>query len=228
MANQRSESQEAQRQSEEMKARKRGRAPLDSSKDVFGGSSGSGTTTLANGGKNESCAQNATVESTRKRAYPFPNHAPAQNSSSPTRDQAELNSENTRGILERALPNAMIDSCQNFAHDTFQNRHREAGLSKSSQVSANPTQMISKIVSASPMNSRMGILTYLESTENRINDRPINEVMKVLDVRYGVTDSDRAWGWLTAFAESWRESNETFDDFWTRFNRCATRPTPTA
>ena len=49
----------ARRELGEMEARNRDRAPRGSTEDVFGGASGSGSTTFVDGGGNDPCARNA-------------------------------------------------------------------------------------------------------------------------------------------------------------------------
>ena len=127
--------------------------------------------------------------------------------------------------MQWLLPNGMIDACPGFAPNTFQNWLREVKLWKAAQVGANPTQLISKIVTVLPLNIRMEVLAYLESTESNSESRSVDTVIQMLNTRYGETDSERARSWLSSssFTEFKRENAENFKDFRTRFARCTTR-----
>ena len=121
------------------------------------------------------------------------------------------------------VPNGMIDSCPTFTANLYQNWCREVKLRRQAQVGANPTQIIAKIVSTLPTNSRMEILAYLENTESNPESRSVDKVMEILNHRFGRTDTERAWSWLSSFTEFKRDASENFKDFWTRFTRCVTR-----
>ena len=66
-------------------------------------------------------------------------------------------------------------------------------------------QLISKIVTALPLNIRMEVLSYLESTDGDIESRSVEAVLQILNVRYGKTDYERARAWLSPFDEHRRE-----------------------
>ena len=83
--------------------------------------------------------------------------------------------------------------------------------------------MISKMIAALPLNSRMETLTYLEESETCPERRRLDDVIQMLDTRYGRTDSEKAWAWLTGFTNFRREPQENYKDFWTRYSRCVTR-----
>ena len=128
-----------------------------------------------------------------------------------------------QNVTQWLLPNGMIDPCPVFTPNLYQNWCREVKLWRQAQVGANPTQLISKMVPSLPVNSRMEVLTYLETTENQPHMRTVDHVVDLLNQRFGKTDSERAWSWLSSFTDFKREVNENFKDFWTRFNRCVTR-----
>ena len=60
---------------------------------------------------------------------------------------------------------------------------------------ANQTQLLSKIDTAFPLNSRMEVLSDLGSAESNLESRSVDAVVQILNVRYGKTDSGRAWTW---------------------------------
>ena len=117
------------------------------------------------------------------------------------------------GLLQWLLPNGMIDACPVFTPNTYQNWRRDTKLWRIAQVGASPTQLISKIVTALPLNVRMEIMTYLESTESNIESRSSDAVLRILNVRFGKTDSERAWSWLSSFTEFKRGNGENYGDF---------------
>ena len=121
------------------------------------------------------------------------------------------------------IPNGMIDACPSFTANLYQNWCREVKLWRQAQVGANATQMIAKIVATLPTNSRMEVLAYLENTESAPHTRSVEKVMEILNHRFGRTDTERAWSWLTSFTEFKRDGTENYKDFWTRFTRCVTR-----
>ena len=127
------------------------------------------------------------------------------------------------GPTQWFLPNGMIDQRPVFAANLFQNWCREVKLWRAAQVGANSTQLISQIVSTLPINSRMEVLTYLESTESDPQSRTVGRVVGMLNRRFGKTDTERAWSWLSSFADFKRDRSEHFKDFWTRFARRVTR-----
>ena len=121
------------------------------------------------------------------------------------------------------IPNGMIDACPAFTANLYQNWCREVKLWRQAQVGANETQIIAKIVATLPTNSRMEVLAYLENTESAPHTQSVEKVMEILNHRFGRTDTERAWSWLTSFAEFKRDGAENYKDFWTRFTRCVTR-----
>ena len=47
----------------------------------------------------------------------------------------------------------------------------------------------------------MEVLTYLEGTEVNPESRSLDTVKQMMNARYGKTDSERAWSWLSSFTE---------------------------
>ena len=96
-------------------------------------------------------------------------------------------------------------------------------LWRSAQVGGNSTQLISKLVSTLPINSRMEVLAYLESTESDPQSRTVDKVMEMSNRRFAKTDPERPWSWLSSFTDFKREGGGNFNDFWTRFARRVAR-----
>ena len=148
-----------------------------------------------------------------KRSFDFEQHAPTREQHAPTRyehdptlervnespnngsppglpttstyfGQIPTNNNANRNTTQRLLPNGMIDACPGFAANLFQNWRREVKLRSQSQVGANPTQLIAKMVSTLPMNSRMEVLSYLETTENQPHLRTAGHVMEMANRRF--------------------------------------------
>ena len=149
----------------------------------------------------------------------FPSRTDASNGFNP--NNMNRGSIPAPGPIQWLLPNDMIDACPVFTPNTYQNWRREAKLRKMAQVGGNQTQLISKIVTALPLNSRMGALSYLESAASNPESLSAAAVMQISNDRYGKTDSERAWAWLSSFAEFKRENAENYKDRWARFARCA-------
>ena len=121
------------------------------------------------------------------------------------------------------IPNGMIEACPSFTANLYQNWCREVKLWRQAQVGANAAQIIAKIAATLPTNSRMEVLAYLENTESAPHTRSVDKVMGISNHRFGRTDTERAWSWLTSFTEFKRDGSENYKDFWTRFTRCVTR-----
>ena len=128
-------------------------------------------------------------------------------------------------LPSHGYPNMMIDPCPPFTPNTFQNWKREVKLWVAGMPGATTTQVLAKLIHAMPLSTKTEALLYMESTEKQPESRSVDAVMKMMDLRYGRTDSERACSWLTAFTEFKRESNENYKDFWTRFNRCTAKLT---
>ena len=126
------------------------------------------------------------------------------------------------GPMQWLLSSGVIDSCPVFTPNTYQNWRSEVKLRRMAQVGANQTQLISKLVTALPLNCRMEVLTYLGSTESTIESRSVDAAMQISNVRYGKTDSGRARTWLSSFAEFTRENAENYKYFRARFTRRTT------
>ena len=120
-------------------------------------------------------------------------------------------------------PNMMIDPCHGFTPNTFQNWKREVKLRIAGMPGATTTQILAKLIHALPLSTKTDALLYMESTEKSPESRTVDHVMRIMDVRYGRTDSERACSWLAAFTEFKRESNENYKDYWARFSRCAAK-----
>ena len=106
------------------------------------------------------------------------------------------------------IPNCMIGACPVFTANFYQNWCREVKLWRQAQVGANATQIIAKIVATLPINSRMGVLAYLENTENAPHTRSVDKVIEILNHRFGRTDTERALSSLSSFTEFKREGPE--------------------
>ena len=199
--------------------------------NCFGGSSGSVPNDVPQSVPQKACPFNGSFTSSSQSHAPTQDRTNNENHENNVSNMKEhLNHSNNvmgmnpvPGPMQWLLPNGMIDSCPGFTPNTFQNWLREVKLWKAAQVGANPTQLISKIVTVLPLNIRMEVLAYLESTESNSESRSVDTVIQMLNTRYGKTDSERAWSWLSSFTEFKRESAENFKDFWTRFTRCTTR-----
>ena len=125
------------------------------------------------------------------------------------------------GPMRWLFPNGVIDARPTFTPNTFRNWRREVECRRAAQVVANQTQLISKIGTVSPLNIRMEVLSYLESTESNIDSLSLDMFAQALNVRYGETDSARAWTWLSSFTEFDRRNTENSKDSWVRFGRFA-------
>ena len=79
------------------------------------------------------------------------------------------------------------------------------------------------MIAVLPLNSRMETLKYLEESESCPERRRLDDVIQMLDTRYGRTDSEKAWAWLTGFANFRREPQGNYKGFRTRYSRCVTR-----
>ena len=106
----------------------------------------------------------------------------------------------------------MIDPCPVYTANLFQNWRREVKLRRSAQAGANPTELISQIVSAIPTNSRMGASSYFESTENQSRLRTSDDGVEMPNRRFGKTDAERAWSRLSSFTEFKRGGRENYKD----------------
>ena len=133
-----------------------------------------------------------------------------------------MNRGNTNST-QRLLPNGMIDPCAGFAANLFRNWRRDVKLRRSPQAGASAAKLISKISTTLPANSRMGVLSYIGSTENVPQSRTANRVMDMPNRRFGETDSERAWSRLSSFADFKRGGVDNIKDFWTRFTSCVAR-----
>ena len=78
--------------------------------------------------------------------------------------------------LQWFLPNGMTDACPVITPNTYQNWCRGIKLWRISQVGASQTQLISKIATSLPLNIRMEVMTYLESTESNVESRSVDAV----------------------------------------------------
>ena len=126
-------------------------------------------------------------------------------------------------LPSHGYPNMMIDSCPGFTPNTFQNWKREVKLWIAGMPGATVTQILAKLIHALPLSVKTDALLYMEPTEKNPETRSVDHIMRLMDQRYGRTDSERACSWLTAFAEFKRETNENYKDFWARFNRCTAK-----
>ena len=126
-------------------------------------------------------------------------------------------------LPSHGYPNMMIDSCPAFTPNTFQNWKREVKLWIAGMPGATVTQILAKLIHALPLSTKTDALLYMESTEKNPESRTVDHIMRLMDTRYGRTDSERACSWLTAFTEFKRESQENYKDFWARFNRCTAK-----
>ena len=126
----------------------------------------------------------------------------------------------SQGIMITA---PVIDSCPAFTPATYSQWKREVKLRIAGQNGATQTQLLPKLISVLPPPAKISGLTYMEQTEISVESRSINQFTITLDERYGKTDSEKSWAWLNAFTEFTRSPGENFNDFWSRFFRCANR-----
>ena len=87
----------------------------------------------------------------------------------------------------------MVDACPPISPKLYQNWRREAKLRRTSQARASVAKLIAQIAASIHTNARMGISTYLESTESNTTDRSLDHAMGILERRYGKTDSARGF-----------------------------------
>ena len=121
------------------------------------------------------------------------------------------------------LPNGRIDPRPEFTANLRRNWRRDEKLRRYAQLWANSAHSISKIASTLPANSAVGVLAYLETTENDPQSRTAGYVMEMADRRFWETDSERARSRLSPFTDSERYGEEDLGDFWTRSALCVTR-----
>ena len=123
------------------------------------------------------------------------------------------------------LPTRIIGPFPVFDADLFQNWRIEVKLRQPSQVGANAAQLISEIATTFPMNSRMGIPTYVGSTENSPQLRQVGHVVEMMNRRSAkrirrlpglgyrlLRIPDGAWG------ANFKDSRARFERCFTRFN----------
>ena len=127
------------------------------------------------------------------------------------------------GPMQWLLPKGMIDARPVFTPKTYQNWRMDLKLRKMAQAGASETQLVSKIVAAFLLNMRMEVTTYMENTESSADARSIDAVLQIMNIRFRITDSERAWSRLSSLAEFKRQSAENFKGFRTRFTRCTAR-----
>ena len=121
------------------------------------------------------------------------------------------------------FPNMVVDNCPGFTPITFQNWKREIKLRIAGQPGATVTQLLAKLIHVLPLAVKTEALIYMENTEQTPEQRSIGAVIEMLDSRYGKTDSERACAWLSAFTDFKRETQEDYEDFWSRFTRCVAK-----
>ena len=123
------------------------------------------------------------------------------------------------------VPNAMIDNCPAFAPQGYQQWRREAKLWMGAQAGATITQLMSKLIMILPLSVKMDAMTYMEETERTPQSRDMQRIFTLLDERYGKTDTEKSWMWLSQFTEFKRNvsGGETYKDFWSRYYRTITK-----
>ena len=123
------------------------------------------------------------------------------------------------------IPNAMIENCPPFAPQGYQQWRREMRLWKSAQAGATTTQLMAKIITVLPLSIKMDALSYMEETEACPESRDLQKLFDLLDERYGRTDTEKAWMWLSQFNDFKRNvsAHENFKEFWARYQRTITK-----
>ena len=117
----------------------------------------------------------------------------------------------------------VVDACPAFTPPTYQHWESEVRLWPESYHAETTSQLLEKIISVLPQLSKLYGLAYMEQTGAEIESRTVQALMTLLDERYGKTDIERSWSWLTRIAEFSRSPNENLKDLRVRYLRTTTR-----
>ena len=121
------------------------------------------------------------------------------------------------------IPPPFIDSCPSFTPATYAHWKREVRLWIAGYPTGTVSQFLSKIISVLPPAAKIMGMSYMESTDSCPMSRSVDAFIRMLDQRFGKTDSERAFAWLKEFTQFSRKSGENLKDFWARFLRVTTR-----
>ena len=84
-------------------------------------------------------------------------------------------------------------------------------------------QLLAKMIPILPGPAKLDGLEYMGKTELAPHTRAIATLLNDLDERYGETDTEKAWSWITAFTDFSESSTDPYKEFWSRFSLCTTR-----
>ena len=122
----------------------------------------------------------------------------------------------TNTMVNSTAPTTFGD-CPAFTPSTYQNWRREVRLWAESPPTATTSQLLARVIAALHQPSKLAGMAYMERTGTNPQSRTMQALIDILDERYGKTDYERSYDWLTQFTEFARSANGNLKDFRARY-----------